>query len=199
MHCLVLNINLGQCICLFQAQFNETSMNINLESSQLIIRNFTQSDAADYSDFKKSNNVGGSYHCCDNLLEKHQQLIDDLLPIAAYKKHYRLAIKDRLSGVFIGACFLQINGVQAAIHFDISTNSINLREKTAEALSELVNYTFNHLGLRCIYSTVIEGHQLAEQLCIKLGMSLNLKIIENIYFKHKWCNTLIYQQYKMTV
>jgi len=171
---------------------------MRIENKRFILRDFTIDDMSAYCDMKESNHYRRRYDDNDYTLEKASLLAESYnASFEEPMKKFVLALINAKTHRFIGICELTIEDNDEAVIEHILRTETGVAEIATEAFAQLTNYAFRKMGVKCIYSSVIEGNRIAQRVCTDSGMSLALKIIDNTFFKEKWWNTLVYQKYKM--
>jgi len=169
-------------------------MIFKLETHKLILRDFSIDDLGGYNAFTQDEKYQRFYDEVDCSAEKSKQLVDAFInqSLECPRTKYQLAITKKDQQAIIGTCGLRLEpdgqasmgcGVARGYHFS---------GVAVEAMSALMDFGFQELGVRRMYAQTIEDNKAAIKLCQKMGMRVEDRLIKHRYFKDQWWNTVIF-------
>ncbi len=165
-----------------------------METHNLILRDFSIDDLGGYITFTQDEKYQRFYDEVDCSAEKSKQLVDAFIDqsLECPRTKYQLAITKKNQQGIIGTCGLRLepNG-HASIGCGIA-RGYHSSGAAVEAMSALINFGFQELGVHRVYAQTIEANKAAVKLCQKMAMRVEDRFIKHRYFKDQWWNTLIF-------
>jgi RimJ/RimL family protein N-acetyltransferase len=170
-------------------------MNFMIETDRLILRDYSLSDIARFSEMNEDSKFQRFYSEEDCSPEKWQRLIRSFIEESKEnpRNNFNLAISLRTDNSFIGSAGIRIEDNQQAASVGCSlTRKFQHSGIALEAMSAVVEFGFEKLRLHRIYAEIISENKAAIILCKKLGMRKEAEFIEHRHFKNRWWNTVVF-------
>ncbi|WP_070966259.1 GNAT family N-acetyltransferase [Vibrio sonorensis] len=168
-------------------------MSFQLETSRLILRDYHLDDTHQYFQQCQDPKYQRFYPEKDYSEETCSYLVSLFTEQASEqpRKSYHLAIIDKVTNEYLGIAGLRLEdekqaSVGCGLKRDVQASGL-----AEEAMSALVSYGFNTLGVHRVYAETISDNKAAIRLCRKVGMRREAEFLENRYFKGRWWSTTV--------
>ena len=107
---------------------------------------------------------------------------------------FQLAVVLKSNNQLIGNCGVRmdkVDDVEADIGYELNPKYWNYGYAT-EAAHAIVDFGFRHLGVHRIWADCVADNVRSAHVLEKLGMKLEGRLREKVYFKGRWWDALIY-------
>jgi RimJ/RimL family protein N-acetyltransferase len=167
-----------------------------IESERLILRRFKDSDLAPFMAYRNDPEVARyqSWSSCDEheatAFIREMESAQPEVP----GEWFQFAIESKETGALMGDCALRVDEhepYRAEIGFTLAREHQG-KGVASEAVSRLLDYTFDALGLHRVIAIVDCRNALSVALLERLGMRREGHFLENVWFKGGWADEYLY-------
>jgi RimJ/RimL family protein N-acetyltransferase len=166
-----------------------------LESEQLILRRFVDSDLAPFLAYRNDPEVARYQAWESCTMREATAMIEELksLQPGIPGEWFQFAIELKETGALIGDCALKVeqDGRQAEIGYTLSREHQG-KGYASEAVSRLLDYAFGDLGLHRVVAITHQENEASFALLKRLGMRREGCFVQNTWFKGKWASEYLY-------
>jgi RimJ/RimL family protein N-acetyltransferase len=167
-----------------------------IESERLRIRRFEDSDLAPFMAYRNDPKVARyqSWDACDE--EEARAFIREMgsAQPGVPGEWFQFAIESKETGDLIGDCALRVDEhepYRAEIGFTLA-REYQGRGFASEAVSRLLDYAFNTLGLHRVVAIVDCRNEPSVALLERVEMRREGHFLENVWFKGGWADEYLY-------
>lgn len=172
---------------------NPTYPAFRLETPRLVLRPFVDRDIAPFSQYRSDPEVA-QYQGWEApySLEQAARFIagEKIKTPGDPAQWFQVAIELKSSGALIGDCAFQRlteDDHQAEIGFTLA-RPYQGRGYAAEAVSRLLEFLFNNLGLHRVRANCDSANTTSARLMQRVGMRHEGRFIESLWFKGRWAD-----------
>lgn len=165
---------------------------LKIETSNLVLRDFSVSDREAYRNLRNDDKFKRFYADEDVSFGKSDFLLDMFISQSAEQPRtkYQFAIESR-DGDLIGSCGIRLeSNRQASVGCELGRRW-QANGYALEAASAVIDFGFERCGVHRIYAETISENKAALRLCGMLGMRVEAELLENRYFQSRWWNTTV--------
>jgi len=166
-----------------------------LESEQLILRRFVDSDLAPFLAYRNDPKVARYQAWESCTVREATAMIEELksLQPGIPGEWFQFAIELKETGALIGDCAIKVeqDGRQAEIGYTLAREHQG-KGYALEAVSCLLDYAFGDLGLHRIVAITDQENQPSFTLLERLGMRREGCFVQNAWFKGRWASEYLY-------
>ena len=169
---------------------------IRIESERLRIRRFKDSDLAPFMAYRNDPKVA-RYQSWDSLDEQEAKTFIREMESARAGvpgDWFQFAIESKETGALIGDCGLRVDEdepYRAEIGFTLA-REYQGRGLASEAISRLLDYAFEVLGLHRVVAIADCRNAPSVALLERVGMRREGHFLENVWFKGGWADEYLY-------
>src|SRR5215210_5453223 len=167
-----------------------------IESERLWIRRFKDSDLAPFMAYRNDPEVARyqSWDSCD--AQEARAFIREMESAqpGVPGEWFQFAIESKETGGLVGDCALQVDGQEpyrAEIGFTLAREH-QRKGFASEAVSRLLDYAFEALGLHRIVAIADCRNKPSWTLLERVGMRREGHFLENVWFKGGWSDEYLY-------
>ena len=167
-----------------------------IESERLRIRGFNDSDLAPFMAYRNDPKVARyqSWDSCDE--QQARAFIREMESAqpGVPGEWFQFAIESKQTGELIGDCGLRVDEAEpyrAEIGFTLS-REYQCRGFASEAVSALLDYAFDTLGLHRVVAIVDCRNAPSVALLERLDLRREGHFVENVWFKGGWADEYLY-------
>ena len=165
-------------------------MDLPLETDQLILRPFRETDAQAFSDYRSDPQVARYQGwAAPYPLEQAEEFIREMLPKIPGQagQWYQIALERKEDGVLIGDCAFHLSddGRQAEIAFTLAP-VFQGQGYAAEAVNFLLEALFTDLHLHRIFANVDPANAGSISLLTRLGFRCEGRFQQSLWLKDAW-------------
>jgi RimJ/RimL family protein N-acetyltransferase len=167
-----------------------------IESERLILRRFEDSDLSPFVAYRNDPEVA-KYQAWDSCDEQEARaFIREMKSARAGVpgEWFQFAIESKETGALIGDCALRVDEdepYRAEIGFTLA-REYQGRGFASEAVSRLLDYAFDTLGLHRVVAIADCRNAPSVALLERLGLRREGHFVENIWFKGRWADEYLY-------
>ncbi len=163
-----------------------------METPNLILRDFTNTDLTGYINLRADEKFKRFYDELDVTRSKSKSLLLQFISDSSIspRTNYQLAITKKC-GTLIGSCGIRVKdnnsasvGCELGRHYQATGFAF-------EASSHIIKYAFYTLRIARVYAETISENKAALKLCKKLGMTLEQERLKDRFFRGRWWNTAV--------
>lgn len=168
-------------------------MSFVLPTDNLKLRDFTLADIPKYVEQCQDPKYQRFYDEQDSTAAKSVQLGQLFVEQATEspRTQFNLAIECKQSGEYLGIAGLRLEpNSQASIGCGLLRSSQG-KGISEEAMTAIIGYGFNVLGVKRAYAETLSRNRAAVRLCQKVGMSVESIRANDRFFKGRWWDTTI--------
>lgn len=163
-------------------------MTFKLETARLYLQDFSENDIASYVELYTEPSYCRFYSESDSDLEFQRQIAKTFIAKAALnpRQDYTLSIIEKTSNTFIGIISLRLEeNKTASVGCGLSVASQG-RGYAEEAMTKLLEYAFDDLGVERIIAETISENKAAVYLCEKFGFVRQDEIKQREFRNKVW-------------
>jgi RimJ/RimL family protein N-acetyltransferase len=168
----------------------------SLKTSRLTVRRFRASDASAFAAYRNDPEVERYQaweSCSDIEARDFIASMTDQAP-GTPESWFQFAIEETETGELAGDCGLccfDEDAAQAELGFTLASEH-QRRGYALEAMTAVLEYAFNRLGVHRIHSVTDERNYPAQALLENLGFRIEGRFRENLWFKGDWASERVY-------
>lgn len=167
-----------------------------IESERLILRRFEDPDLAPFMAYRNDPEVARyqSWDSCDEQYARDFIREMDSARPGVPGEWFQFAVESKETGELIGDCALQVNGQElyrAEIGFTLAREHQG-KGFASEAVSRLLDYAFDILGLHRIVAIADCRNKPSWALLERVGLRREGHFLENVWFKGEWSDEYLY-------
>jgi RimJ/RimL family protein N-acetyltransferase len=167
-----------------------------IESERLILRRFRDSDLVPFVAYRIDPEVA-RYQSWDSFDEREARVFIREMESAQPGmpgEWFQFAVESKETGGLVGDCALQVDGQEpycAEIGFAFAREHQG-KGFASEAVSRLLDYAFDALGLHRVVAIVDCRNKSSWALLERVGMRREGHFLENVWFKGRWSDEYLY-------
>jgi ribosomal-protein-alanine N-acetyltransferase len=169
---------------------------MELETQRLILREFRDDDESVVLAYQSNPRYMRYYPIIGRTFEEVRDFIQMFLEQQQVvpRIKYQLVVTLKANQKLIGNCGIRMDkpdSCQADIGFELSPEYWG-KGYASEAVREIITFGFTKLGIHRIWAECIANNLRVVSVLDKLGMRLEGRLVEKVYFKECWWDTLIF-------
>jgi RimJ/RimL family protein N-acetyltransferase len=167
-----------------------------IESERLILRHFRDSDLAPFVAYRNDPEVA-RYQSWDSFDEREAKAFIREIGTAhpgVPGDWFQFAVEWKETGGLVGDCALQVDGQEpyrAELGFTLAREHQG-KGFASEAVSRLLDYAFESLGLHRIFAIADCRNKPSSTLLERVGLRREGHFLESVWFKGEWSDEYLY-------
>jgi RimJ/RimL family protein N-acetyltransferase len=169
---------------------------VKLETERLILRDFVKDDWQSVLEYQTDPLYLRYNYWTERSPEDAQEFVGWFLDhqVQEPRTKYQLAVVLKANNQLIGNCGVRLEkagDVEANIGYELNPSYWNQGYAT-EAANAIVDFGFLYFGVHRIWADLVADNIGSAHVLEKLGMKLEGRLREKVYFKGRWWDALIY-------